>query len=118
MFHVGFKKIKSKKLLILKTVYQKSYSLKYQNKRFYSHGISFFKMKQSGTHMTSQNVPFNLILPFFFSQMKNFKRHSFSQALVQCCKYKAFLQLLEFMSPDTFQLLQRPKLQSYRWSPR
>lgn len=55
----------------LKTVYQKSLSLKHQNKRFYSPEISFFKMKQSGTDMISQNVPFDLNL-HFFSQTKNF----------------------------------------------
>lgn len=72
MFHIGFKKTQnSKKLLILKPIYQERFSLKHQNKRFYSPGISF-KMKQSGTDMISQNVPFDLNLYFLFSQAKKF----------------------------------------------
>lgn len=66
----------SKKLLILKNVYQKSFSLKYQNKKFYSPGISF-KMKQSGTDIISQNVPFDLNLYFLFSQAKNLESFVF-----------------------------------------
>jgi len=43
-----------------------------KNKRFYSPGISFFKTKQSGTDMISQNVPFDLNLHFSSPQWKDF----------------------------------------------
>lgn len=43
--------------------------------------------------MTSQNAPFNFILFFFLPDEKLLETFIFSQALVQCSKYKTFLQL-------------------------
>lgn len=116
-FMLALKTQNSKKLLILKTVYQNCFSLKHQNKRFYYHGISFFKIKQSGPHMTSQNAPFNFILFFFLPDEKLLETFIFPRPQSSAPSTRPSFNFLEFMSPDTSQLRQRPKLQSYRWCP-